>query len=88
MNGADPIEVKLKFNKFLIPLISENKIHSSMEIISKSDEEMIVSFMVYNTIELKNLILSYGTNVEVLSPLDLRSEIKKTLIESIQIYSK
>lgn len=88
MHGAEPIEVKLKFNKHLIPLISETKIHSSMEIISKTEEEMIVTFMVYNTIELKNKILSYGANAEVLSPKELREEIIKIIEDTRILYSK
>ena len=88
IHGAEPIEVKLKFNRHLIPLISETKIHSSMEIISKSEDEMVVSFSVYNTIELKNKILSYGSSAEVLSPKQLRDEIKEIIINTSKIYSK
>ena len=82
------IEVKIKFDKNLIPLISETKIHPSMEIISKTEEEMVVTFTVYNTIELKNKILSYGANAEVLSPKVLRDEIKEIIINTIKNYQK
>lgn len=88
IHGADPIEVKLKFNKDLIPLISENKIHQSMEIISKTEKEMVVTFKVYNTIELKNKILSYGANAEVISPKELRDEVIKIIEETKLVYSK
>ena len=88
IHGAEPIEVKLKFNKNLIPLISETKIHPSMEIISKSEDEMIITFTVYNTIELKNKILSFGANAEVLSPKELREEIIKIIDEAKLVYSK
>jgi predicted DNA-binding transcriptional regulator YafY len=69
-------------------LISETKIHPSMEIISKTEEEMVVSFTVYNTIELKNKILSYGSSAEVLSPKELREEIKEIVINTSKIYNK
>jgi predicted DNA-binding transcriptional regulator YafY len=88
IHGAEPIEVKLKFNRHLIPLISETKIHSSMEIISKTEDEMEVTFTVYNTIELKNKILSYGANAEVISPKELRNEIKEIIINTSKIYCK
>jgi len=88
VHGAEPIEVKLKFNRQLIPLISETKIHASMEIISKTEEEMVVTFTVYNTIELKNKILSYGSSAEVLSPKELREEIIKIIDQSKLVYSK
>jgi predicted DNA-binding transcriptional regulator YafY len=88
VHAAEPIEVKLKFNKHLIPLISETKIHPSMEIISKTEEEMIVTFTVYKTIELINKILSYGANAEVLSPKELRNDIIKIIEEAKILYSK
>jgi len=88
VHAAEPIEVKLKFNKNLIPLISETKIHPSMEIISKTEEEMVVTFTVYNTIELKNKILSYGAKAEVLSPKELRNEIIGIIDEAKILYSK
>jgi predicted DNA-binding transcriptional regulator YafY len=85
-HGAEPIEVILKFKKDLIPLISESKIHPSMEIVSKTEEEMIVTFTVYNTIELKNKILSFGANAEVLSPAIIREEIKNIIFATSKIY--
>jgi predicted DNA-binding transcriptional regulator YafY len=88
VHAAEPIEVKMKFNKNLIPLISETKIHPSMEIISKTADEMVVTFNVYNTIELKNKILSFGANAEVISPKVLRDEIIKIIDESRLVYSK
>jgi proteasome accessory factor B len=87
VHAAEPIEVKLKFNRHLIPLISETKIHQSMEIISKTEDEMVVTFTVYNTIELKNKILSYGANAEVLSPKELRDEIKEILNVASNLYN-
>ncbi len=87
VHAAEPIEVKIEFNRHLIPLISETKIHPSMEIISKTEEVMVVTFTVYNTIELKNKILSYGANAEVLSPKVLRDEIIKIIDEAKLVYS-
>jgi predicted DNA-binding transcriptional regulator YafY len=87
VHATDPIEVKIKFDKKLIPLISETKIHPSMEIISKTEEEMMVTFTVYNTIELKNKILSYGANAEVISPKELRDEIINIIDQSKLVYS-
>jgi len=87
LHSQGPIEVKLKFNKNLITLVSEQKIHSSMVVLSKTADEMIVSFKVYNTIELKNMILGYGADVEVLEPETLRAEIKNSLIESLNKYT-
>jgi len=43
---------------------------------------------VYNTIELKNKILSYGAKAEVLSPKELRNEIIGIIDEAKILYSK
>jgi predicted DNA-binding transcriptional regulator YafY len=76
-NDSDPILVHLKFKKFLVQLILENKIHPSMEIIEHTEDLLQVTIKVYNTIELKNLLLSYGSNVTVVAPESLRNEIKE-----------
>jgi len=86
LHGQRPIEVKIKFNSSLITLVSENKIHPSMEIISKTEHEMIVTLNVYNTIELKTLILSYGANAQVLEPQELKEEIKEMIRQSYRNY--
>ena len=85
-HGEEPIEVRLKIFKDLIPLISENKIHSSMEVISKNEEEMVVSFTVYHSPELINRILSFGASAEVLGPMQLRDEIKDIIEKSLLNY--
>jgi predicted DNA-binding transcriptional regulator YafY len=47
---------------------------------------MVVTFTVYNTIELKNKILSYGANAEVISPKEHRDEIKEIVINTNKLY--
>jgi predicted DNA-binding transcriptional regulator YafY len=81
-----PIDVKLKFFKNAISSVLEQWIHKTMNIESRTTNELIVTVKVYNTIELKNLILSYGANVEVISPKVLREEIKEILKESYNHY--
>ena len=50
-----------------------------MEILNKTAEFIEISFTVYNTIELKTLILGFGSGVEVLQPIELREEIIKEI---------
>ena len=78
-HDLQPIEVVLKFGKTLIPLISEITLHPSMEILNKTADFIEISFTVYNTIELKTLILGFGSGVEVLQPIELREEIIKEI---------
>jgi predicted DNA-binding transcriptional regulator YafY len=69
------IEVVLKFAKTHIFLIEENPVHPAMETLRKTDDELVVKFKTYDTIELKNLILSFGEGVTVMEPLSLRTAV-------------
>ena len=86
MHDSKPIDVKLKFTGSVVNLISEDKLHSSMEIISKSDKEMIVQLRVYDSPELQTLILTFVDSVEVIEPLSLRSVIKERINKAILKY--
>jgi predicted DNA-binding transcriptional regulator YafY len=86
-HDEEPINVKLKINGGLMKLISEDKIHHSMVIESKTEKEMIVTFKVYNSPELETLILGYGNNCKVLEPLSLANEIKKRVKLTMEIYN-
>jgi predicted DNA-binding transcriptional regulator YafY len=50
-----------------------------MQIISKTEESLVVQIRVYHSIELMNLILSYGSKVIVLSPNEIRVQHKKEI---------
>jgi predicted DNA-binding transcriptional regulator YafY len=82
-----PILVKLKFSgEHHVQFLRNFKLHSTMQIISSTENEMIISIEVYNQPELKSLILSYKNEVEVLEPADLRQEIKEGLVKTLSIY--
>jgi len=88
IHGGEPIEVKLRFDEPLVQLISENLVHPTMRVLSKTDQEMVVTFRVYNTIELKNKILGFGADVEVLGPEALRAEIMEIASRMHALYNK
>jgi predicted DNA-binding transcriptional regulator YafY len=79
------VELKIK-GKNLIKLTLEDKIHPSMDVLSKSEEEMLIEFTVYDSPELETLILSYGENVEVLAPLELKEKIKTRALKLVELY--
>jgi predicted DNA-binding transcriptional regulator YafY len=82
-----PIVVKLKFiGKYYLQLFSYYKLHSTMQVVSKTENEVVVTIEVYNERELKELILGYQNNVEVLEPEALREEIKAIIGEMASIY--
>jgi predicted DNA-binding transcriptional regulator YafY len=85
-NGQSPVIVILKFNQHLAPLIAETRIHNTMKVIESAADSLTVSIEVYNTIELRNLILSYGENVTVVAPDEVRDEIKKVAESILKLY--
>jgi predicted DNA-binding transcriptional regulator YafY len=84
-----PIVVKLKFTgAYWVQHFKHFKLHSTMEIISCTEDEIVVGIEVYNQIELKSLILDYNVAVEVLEPIELRKEIQTILKNILLIYQK
>jgi predicted DNA-binding transcriptional regulator YafY len=82
-----PIVVKLKFiGKYYLQLFSYYKLHSTMQVVSKTEDEIVVTIEVYNERELKELILGYQNNVEVLEPQTLRDEIKDIIEKIASLY--
>jgi predicted DNA-binding transcriptional regulator YafY len=82
-----PELIRLKLYNALISLVKENPIHETMKTEKETDEYSIVTIYVYNTLELENLIFSFGENCEVLSPLNLRNKIKNKVNLLQKIYS-
>ncbi|MCH4148009.1 MAG: WYL domain-containing protein [Prevotella sp.] len=67
--------VHLRIASEQMPYVTTKPIHGSQRIIEQGDDYAIVEIKVYNTYELKSIILSFGSKVEVLSPDSLRQEI-------------
>lgn len=83
----EPIVVKLKFTGAVhVQRLKSYKLHSTMEVISMTDNEIVVSMKVYNHPELKELILGYKNEVEVIEPEKLRVEIKAIIGEMALLY--
>ena len=57
-----------------------------MQVVSKTEDEIVVTIEVYNERELKELILGYQNNVEVLEPQTLRDEIKDIIEKIASLY--
>jgi predicted DNA-binding transcriptional regulator YafY len=87
-HSEEPIDVKLKLHgKSIIRLFSEDKVHSTQDLIPISEEEAILEMRVYNSPELENFILGYGEGIEVMEPLSLRESIIKRLNVTINKYT-
>jgi len=76
--------VMLKFDKKRFPYIISKPIHQTQTVVDETN--CILSIKVRPNKELEALILSFGAQVEVLSPASLRQQISKKLAENLKFY--
>ena len=87
-HSEEPIDVKLKLRgKSIIRLFSEDKVHSTQDLIPISEEEAILDMRVYNSPELETFILGYGEAIEVIEPQELKDKILDRIGKLIRIYN-
>ena len=86
--GAEMSCVELWISPQLTPYIITKPIHESQKIKSKDNTGTIIQLKLYINYELKQLLLSYGEGIKVLSPTDLSSEIEQKLSKSLSLYQK
>ena len=75
--------VELWVSPNLTPYIITKPIHESQKIKSKDESGTIIQLNLYVNYELKQLLLSYGEGIKVLSPINLSEEIQRRLSESV-----
>ena len=74
MRGA-PIDVQLSFHRTVAPWVCDRNWHSSQKVKSVKGGAVIMTLRVAETAELVGWILSFGSNVRVLSPRSLRDRV-------------
>ena len=78
-------EVKLKVNKQIIRFLKENPIHSTQNI--KDDTGEVTLKLVLNPL-LKQKLLGFGADLEVVSPISLRNELYNVAQQMLTLYAK
>lgn len=73
-----PIKIKLSFNSKTAPYILTKPLHGSQKKLNYDEKGLIVQIEVIPNFELKQLILSYGDSVEILTPESYKKEIYET----------
>lgn len=76
--------VLLKFSPKRFPYVKSKPLHRSQ--LTINEEERIVSIDIRPNWELETLLLSFGPDVEVLSPVSLRDRIKEKIQKLSDIY--
>jgi predicted DNA-binding transcriptional regulator YafY len=86
MSGGKSIEICLKFTPEVSHWISEQIWFSGQEVSLNEDGSICLKFPVADFREVRREILKYGANVEVLSPKELRDEIKSEIERMLKVY--
>ena len=80
-------KVQLKFPSHQKGYLLTQPLHSSQKILKESKESLVLELEVYITYELIERVLGYGDNVEVLSPLELKSQVYNRLKSATEKYA-
>lgn len=79
--------VVLKINKYNAPYVTTKPFHHSQKTIEKlPNGSIIIELKVHLNYEFERLILGFGDAIEVIKPRQLKSRIKKKLMNAIKIY--
>jgi predicted DNA-binding transcriptional regulator YafY len=81
--GQSPQKVVLKFTEHRYPYIKAKPIHGTQR--SNDTERTVVLDVILNK-ELESAILSFGDDVEVIEPKQLREDIKAAILSLCKIY--
>jgi predicted DNA-binding transcriptional regulator YafY len=87
MTGGESIEVCLKFAPEVSRWVSEQIWFSGQEVSINADGSVCLKFQVADFREVRREILKYGGSVEVLSPQELREEIKSEIERMAKVYT-
>lgn len=81
-----PQTVRLQFTHAQAEYIKTYPLHSSQKIIEETKNSLLIEIYVYVSYDLMKELISYGADLQVMSPVTLRSEIKKVLSNTLKHY--
>jgi len=86
MSGGESIEVCLRFAPEVSSWVSEQVWYSEQEVSLTEEGSICLKFPVADFREVRREILKYGASVEVLSPPELREEIRSEIEKMVKAY--
>lgn len=85
--AVPPSRIVLSFTSQQGKYVKSLPLHHSQQILIDNEQELRISLLVVLNYDLKMKLLSYGSKVEVLEPLQLRQEIAEELQKSLKKYA-
>ena len=86
VSWQDPINVVLRFRADQAPYVRERLWHPSQTLTDLPDGGLLLTFRAGGPFEIRRWVLGWGDAVEVISPEDLRENVKSTLTAANSIY--
>jgi len=87
LDNEKPQTVRLQFSYEQGQYVKTYPLHASQKIIEENDKVLIMELILFITYDLIRELLSYGTELVVISPAKLRNEIKKQLKNTLTKYN-
>ena len=84
--NAEPELVRLKVAASQVKYFRTLPLHHTQDEVETTDNYSVFSYLLVPTYELRQEILSHGSDVEVLSPASLRDQIKEEIAEMHKLY--
>lgn len=82
--NREKIDIQLKFSEHRFPYVLTKAIHKSQRVVNIDNRIVEISVIPNN--ELEALILSFGKDIEVISPVEYRERIQGIIRESFEKY--
>ena len=86
LHGGETMTIRARFTPYQARWIRERQYHITQRLEELPDGGLIITFQVGGTEEARRWLLSFGADVEVLEPAELRAEIVEELQKLQKIY--
>ncbi|HAR19768.1 MAG TPA: WYL domain-containing protein [Cytophagales bacterium] len=87
VDEGDPETVELSFTRKQGEYIKTYPLHESQQVVFENNEEIRVKLLIYVTYDFIMELLSFGSEMKVISPADLQEEIQESLEEALKNYT-
>lgn len=81
-------KVKLKVGKVATDYLKSQPLHSTQKIISESEDGMQLEIQILPSYEFYSQIMSWGDQIQIISPEAIRSRMKEWIKRGLEAYSK
>lgn len=79
----EPLNIRLRLRDNIMHFLEENPIHSSQKI---DKENHLLEINVVESPSLYKVLLSFGNDIEVLEPENVRAEMQKIITDTLKLY--